>query len=69
MVAIFGSDAGDKCRIDSAHGKLAVERRGDPFVIMEALVKSGASGVAFDKDVKREEIYKINFSENQTISS
>jgi hypothetical protein len=69
MVAIFGGNAGDKRRIDSAHSKLTVESRGDTLVIMEALVKSGASSIAFDKDVKREEIYKINFSENQAISS
>lgn len=69
VTAIFGGDAGDKRRIDPVHSKFTVKRRGDPFVVMEALVKLGSSGIAFDKDVKREEIYKINFSKNQTISS
>lgn len=36
-------------------------------MIMEALVKLGSLGVALDKDVKRQKVYKINFSENQTI--
>jgi hypothetical protein len=56
MMAIFGSNAGDKCRIDSPHGKFTVKLRGDTLVIMEALLKLGASGVAFDKNMKGEEI-------------
>lgn len=35
-------------------------------MVMEALVKSGAAGIAFDKDMKRQKVNKINFSENQT---
>ena len=54
--AIFGGNTRDKRRINPAHGKFTVESGGNPFVIMEALVKSGASGVAFDKYMKREEI-------------
>jgi hypothetical protein len=36
---------------------------------MEALMKLGTAGVTLDKDVKRQKVYKINFSENHTYSS
>ena len=36
-------------------------------MIVETLVKLSASGVAFDKNMKRQKVNKINFSKNQTI--
>ena len=56
VTAVFSGNTGDKRRIDSAHSKFTVESGGNPFMVMETLVKSGASGVAFDKYMKWEEI-------------